>query len=125
MGKWDWRDDLDSTVVQGAEVDYAAPSAEWDDDWDRLVLNADLTGLSPLVKPTYTFGTMKGLWVGKMYVRMDFIYDSFNFVLSLTRSILHRCLTNRTISSSSRILNYRKVLASITLCWLFGLSICV
>ncbi|KAG9309116.1 hypothetical protein JVU11DRAFT_11010 [Chiua virens] len=65
--KWDWWSDVkDHDKLRSEALAKLAPSAQWDDDWNRL---ADCTSLfTPvsLKRMHYTPGLLSGLWQGRM-----------------------------------------------------------
>ncbi|KAI0917918.1 hypothetical protein AcV5_002729 [Taiwanofungus camphoratus] len=72
-GQWDWRSQL--TQEEGKlEDDYVwrkglrAKSAAWDNDWERLVCCGDPWNVPELKGVVYTYGTLDGLWQGRLLV---------------------------------------------------------
>lgn len=66
---WEWWDDIKNYDTLGPEArSKLAPSARWDDDWNRLAdCNSVFTPVS-LKRMHYTPGILSGLWQGRMLV---------------------------------------------------------
>lgn len=48
-----------------------SPSAQWDNDWNRLTFCSDPWHRIPMKGVTYTHGMLNGLWQGRMLVRIS------------------------------------------------------
>ena len=69
---WDWQASLSEEVRRDPRaVEDEAPSAKLDIDWQRLVYNVHLP--NDIDQFAYDFGSMNGLWVGKMIVSVDLV----------------------------------------------------
>lgn len=70
---WDWKSTL-TPEQRLLEEDGAwrrnllAPSAAWDNDWERFTMCWDPWADSDLKGTVYTFGSMDGLWQGRMLI---------------------------------------------------------
>ncbi|KAG6380578.1 hypothetical protein JVT61DRAFT_4941 [Boletus reticuloceps] len=75
--KWEWWDDIKDYNSLGSEArSKLAPSARWDDDWNRLAdCNSLFTPLS-LKRMHYTPGLLSGLWQGRMLYPDDGLYGN-------------------------------------------------
>jgi hypothetical protein len=77
---WDWKSTLTPEQRQIEEDgvcrrDLRAPSAAWDNDWERFTACWDAWADVELKGSVYTFGSLDGLWQGRLLVR--FILLSF------------------------------------------------
>jgi hypothetical protein len=74
---WDWKSTLTPEQRQLEEEgvwmrDLVAPSVAWDNDWERFTTCWDPWADVELKGTMYTFGSMDGLWQGRMLVRYAF-----------------------------------------------------
>ncbi|KIO07216.1 hypothetical protein M404DRAFT_998623 [Pisolithus tinctorius Marx 270] len=68
----DWSEGIQGWDTMTADQRAAkAPSARWDNDWNRLVDCTDVFRPVSLKRSHYTPGTMSGLWQGRMLVADD------------------------------------------------------
>ena len=98
LGEWDWRSQL--TDEDGQMEDdgvwrkgLKSKSAHWDNDWQRWTYCWDPWQVSPLKGVVYTYGTLEGLWAGRMLVRFSssssscgagYLYSPSHTIRSLT-----------------------------------------
>lgn len=73
---WDWKSTLtpEQRMIEedGAwRHDLLAPSASWDNDWERSVNCWDPWAQVDLKGTVYTFGSLDGLWQGRLLVRFN------------------------------------------------------
>ncbi|TCD63351.1 hypothetical protein EIP91_005652, partial [Steccherinum ochraceum] len=87
LGTWDWRSEM--TLEDGALEDdgvwrksLRAPSAKWDHDWHRLTGCWNPWEYNDLKGVVYSYGTMHGLWKGRMLI--PDITEYFALVTSAT-----------------------------------------
>jgi hypothetical protein len=71
---WDWKSRLSPEQRQVEEDgiwrrDLRAPSAAWDKDWERFTTCWDPWAKVELKGAVYTFGSLDGLWQGRLLVR--------------------------------------------------------
>jgi hypothetical protein len=71
---WNWKSTLtpEQRRIEEDGVwrrDLLAPSATWDNDWERSTTCWDPWAHVELKGTVYTFGSMDGLWQGRMMVR--------------------------------------------------------
>ena len=114
LGNWDWRSEL--TEEDGQMEDdgvwrkgLKSKSSNWDNDWQRWTFCYDPWAVSNLKGVVYTYGTLQGLWTGRMLVSWLFClyhryraffefftpilsYSNFSSFLSLLRRLLPWCL---------------------------------
>lgn len=74
---WSWKDALTPEQRELEEEgswsrDLVAPSAAWDNDWERFTNCWDPWSDPHLKGVVYTFGMMDGLWQGRLLVRLTF-----------------------------------------------------
>jgi hypothetical protein len=79
---WDWKSIRSPEQAQVEEDgirrrDLRAPSAAWDNDWERFTTCWDPWAKVELKGTVYTFGSLDGLWQGRLLVR--FILSRFLF----------------------------------------------
>jgi hypothetical protein len=72
---WDWKSTLtpEQRLIEEEGTwsrDLTAPSAAWDNDWERSTTCWDPWAHVELKGPAYTFGSMDGLWQGRLLVRL-------------------------------------------------------
>ncbi|KAI0275292.1 hypothetical protein BC834DRAFT_840152 [Gloeopeniophorella convolvens] len=70
---WEWKSTLtpEQRVIEEEGVcrrDLLAPSAAWDNDWERFTACWDPWADSDLKGVVYTFGSMDGLWQGRLLI---------------------------------------------------------
>ena len=75
---WDWKSTLTPEQRRLEEEgvwtrNLVAPSVAWDNDWVRFTACWNPWAYVPLKGTTYTFGSMDGLWQGRMLVRPAFL----------------------------------------------------
>jgi len=75
---WDWKSTLTPEQQQLEEDgtwrrDLVAASVAWDNDWERFTTCWDPWADVDLKGTVYTFGSMDGLWQGRMLVRFAFL----------------------------------------------------
>ena len=75
---WDWNSTLTSEQRRLEEEgiwmrNLVAPSVAWDNDWERSTTCWDPWADVELKGTVYTFGSMDGLWQGRMLVRCSFL----------------------------------------------------
>ncbi|KAH8099464.1 hypothetical protein BXZ70DRAFT_943813 [Cristinia sonorae] len=81
-GSWNWRTEL-SPEAGALEDDgvwrkgLKAVSAKWDNDWQRITCCYDPFRLPALKGVVYTYGSMHGLWAGRMLVRRTSIPSNY------------------------------------------------
>ena len=73
QGSWDWRTEMrpEDGLLEDDGVwrkGLKAASAKWDNDWQRFTCCWDPWVLPPLKGVVYTYGSMHGLWAGRMLV---------------------------------------------------------
>jgi hypothetical protein len=73
---WNWKSTLtpEQRLVEEEGVwrpDLLAPSAAWDNDWERSTACWDPWAHVELKGTVYTFGSMDGLWQGRLLVRSN------------------------------------------------------
>ena len=73
---WDWKSTLtpEQRLIEedGAwRRDLLSPSAAWDNDWERFTACWDPWADVDLKGTVYTFGSMDGLWQGRLLVRFS------------------------------------------------------
>jgi hypothetical protein len=74
---WDWKSTLapEQRIIEedGAwRRDLLSPSAAWDNDWERSITCWDPWASVELKGTVYTFGSLDGLWQGRLLVRFTF-----------------------------------------------------
>ena len=74
---WNWKFTLtpEQRMIEEEGVwsrDLLAPSAAWDNDWERSTTCWDPWAHVELKGTVYTFGSMDGLWQGRLLVRSNF-----------------------------------------------------
>lgn len=74
-GNWDWRNEIDEE--EGKLEDdgvwrkgLKAMSARWDNDWHRWSYCWDPWHVSDLKGVVYTYGSLNGVWLGRMLVSL-------------------------------------------------------
>jgi hypothetical protein len=73
---WNWKSTLtpEQRLVEEEGVwsrDLLSPSAAWDNDWERFTTCWDPWAQVELKGTVYTFGSMDGLWQGRLLVRFN------------------------------------------------------
>ncbi len=71
---WDWKSTLtpEQRRIEEEGVwrrDLRSPSAAWDNDWERFTACWDPWANVEFKGTVYTFGSMNGLWQGRLLVR--------------------------------------------------------
>ena len=68
---WEWWNDIKDYDTLGLQARLkVAPSARWDDDWNRLADSNSIFKPISLKRMHYTPGLLSGLWQGRMLVRI-------------------------------------------------------
>ncbi len=89
LGSWDWRSELSEEDGQ-LEDDgvwrkgLKSKSAKWDNDWQRWTYCWDPWAVPSLKGVVYTYGTLEGLWTGRMLVRVPFSCNTGSHIDHLT-----------------------------------------
>jgi hypothetical protein len=74
---WDWWSKIKGyDHLKPEELAKRAPSALWDDDWNRLADCNHLFNPVSLKRPHYTPGQLGGLWQGRMLYPDDILYGT-------------------------------------------------
>ena len=73
---WNWKSALTPEQMLIEEDgswrrDLLAPSAAWDNDWERSTACWDPWARGELKGTVYTFGSLDGLWQGRLLVRSN------------------------------------------------------
>lgn len=73
---WDWKSTLtpEQRLIEedgSWRHDLLSPSASWDNDWERSCACWDPWAQVELKGTVYTFGSMDGLWQGRLMVRFS------------------------------------------------------
>jgi len=76
--EWDWKSTLtpEQRLIEEdgiARRGLLSPSAAWDDDWERFARCWDPWADAELKGPVYKFGSLDGLWQGRLLVRSHLI----------------------------------------------------
>jgi hypothetical protein len=87
--------------------DLLAPSAAWDNDWERSTVCWDPWTNIELKGTVYTFGSMDGLWQGRLLVRLAFLslflsHPTLRPRFQTKEDTLHLWITPTTLNTSAR-----------------------
>ncbi|KAJ3489605.1 hypothetical protein NLI96_g2037 [Meripilus lineatus] len=73
LGNWDWRSELNEEDGQMEDdgvwrKGLKSKSSNWDNDWQRWTYCYNPWAVSNLKGVVYTYGTLQGLWTGRMLI---------------------------------------------------------